>query len=30
MVAECAAHAARLGVLLKKHLKQKHPALLRA
>lgn len=30
MVAECAAQAGRLTVLLKKHLKQKHPALLRA
>jgi hypothetical protein len=30
MVAECAAQAGRLMVLLKKDLKQKHPALLRA
>ena len=30
MVAECAAQAGRLVVLLKKHLKQKHPSLLRA
>ena len=30
MVAECAAQAGRLMVLLKKHLKQKHPSLLRA
>jgi hypothetical protein len=30
MVAECAAQAGRLMVLLKKRLKQKHPALLRA
>jgi hypothetical protein len=30
MVAECAEQAGNLLVLLKKHLKQTHPALLRA